>query len=81
MTQLQIENNLNSQRRNKAITLIPPPAKKLVVMVDDINMPSVEEYGAQPPIEMLRFFQDKKGLFDRTGLFFKEVEVSSVGYW
>jgi len=74
MTQLQIENNLNSQRRNKAITLIPPPAKKLVVMVDDINMPSVEEYGAQPPIEMLRFFQDKKGLFDRTGLFFKEVE-------
>jgi dynein heavy chain len=47
-------------------TLGAPPGKKNAIFVDDINMPTVETYGAQPPIEFLRLFLDKKGLYERT---------------
>lgn len=49
------------------------PGKKLGIFVDDINMPSVEEYGAQPPIELLRLFLDKGGIYDREEWQWKEV--------
>lgn len=45
-TQYQLESKLEPLRRKHRNIMRPPRGKKMVIFVDDINMPSLETYGA-----------------------------------
>jgi len=60
MTQELIEGKLETRRREMG----PPVGMKCIIFVDDLNMPKKEEFGAQPPIELLRQFKDQGGWFN-----------------
>lgn len=50
----------------------------MIVFIDDVNMPRVEKYGAQPVIELLRVLQDKKGFYDRKTFAWRSIEDTSL---
>jgi dynein heavy chain len=39
--------------------------KRLMLFVDDLNMPSVDTYGTQQPIALLRLVVERRGMYDR----------------
>lgn len=51
--------------RIKKTLLGAKPGRSSCIFIDDVNMPALEEYGAQPPIELLRLVVDKGYIYDR----------------
>ncbi|CAH2295752.1 dynein heavy chain 10, axonemal [Pelobates cultripes] len=65
-TSMDIQRNLeaNVEKRTKD-TFGPPMGKRLLVFMDDLNMPKVDEYGTQQPIALLKLLLEKGGMYDR----------------
>ncbi|XP_075390744.1 dynein axonemal heavy chain 10 [Tenrec ecaudatus] len=74
-TSLDIQRNLEAsvEKRTKD-TYGPPMGKRLLVFMDDLNMPKVDEYGTQQPIALLKLLLEKGYLYDRG----KELNCKSI---
>ena len=60
-----------SKRRQRVYG--PPLGQHFVIFIDDLNMPTKEKYGAQPPLELVRQFMDHQGWYDRKTLAFTDI--------
>uniref|UniRef100_A0A1A8GI94 Dynein, axonemal, heavy chain 10 n=1 Tax=Nothobranchius korthausae TaxID=1143690 RepID=A0A1A8GI94_9TELE len=65
-TSLDLQRNLeaNVEKRTKD-TYGPPLGKRLLVFIDDLNTPKVDDYGTQQPIALLKLLLDRGGIYDR----------------
>ncbi|KAF1322385.1 Dynein heavy chain, partial [Globisporangium splendens] len=69
-TQNIIDGKLGKRRKG---VYGPPMGKDAIVFVDDLNMPLVKTYGAQPPIELVRQLTDSGGYYDLKEMAWRKV--------
>lgn len=60
--------------KRKRFLLGAPVGKRVCVFVDDVNMPRLDTYDSQPPIEFLRQVLDYQGFYDCDKLYWKSIE-------
>ncbi|KAI5707535.1 hypothetical protein M8J77_004618 [Diaphorina citri] len=65
-TSMDVQRNIESvvEKRTKDV-FGPPPDKKLILFIDDLNMPQVDTYGTQQPIAFLKLLFEKGGMYGR----------------
>ena len=57
---------------------VPVGGRKLLTFLDDLNMPAKDEYGSQPPLELVRQWIDYGFWYDRLKQTTKEIRVSTI---
>jgi len=62
------------EKRVKGV-YVPIGGKKLLNFMDDFNMPAKDQYGSQPPLELLRLWLDFGFWYDRKNQLVKHVKV------
>jgi len=74
---IDVQRNIEEvvEKRTKD-TYGPPPGRKLMIFIDDMNMPKVDNYGTQQPIELLKLLVDYGGFYER-GINFKSGESTN----
>ncbi|NXN51379.1 DYH1 protein, partial [Rynchops niger] len=79
-TQDLIDSKLDKRQVSFLCVFGPPVGRYFIFFIDDLNMPMLETYGAQPPIELLRQWMDHQGWYDRNqiGTFKKLVDINFV---
>ena len=65
------EGNLDQKRRTVLAPKVHNTTK--IFFIDDVNMPQLEKFFAQPPCELLRQTIDQGGFYDVKKLAFKQV--------
>ena len=69
-----LQDVFESKLEKKRKTLLGPPGgKKMIFFLDDVNMPQLDRYGSQPPIELLRQTIDNGGIYDTKKFHFKHI--------
>ncbi|XP_018050925.1 PREDICTED: dynein heavy chain 10, axonemal [Atta colombica] len=65
-TSMDVQRNIESvvEKRSREV-FGAPPGKKLIVFIDNMNMPIVDIYGTQQPIAFLKLLFEKGGFYDR----------------
>ncbi|KAH0806962.1 dynein heavy chain 10, axonemal-like [Histomonas meleagridis] len=73
--QTSIEESLDNPTKD---TSVPQGGKNMILFIDDINMPTVDKYGTQQPIALLKLLIERNGMYDRKGdLTWKQVQKIS----
>jgi dynein heavy chain len=65
-TAADVQTNIEANVDKRSGNIYGPPAgKKLIVFIDDLNMPKVDTYGTQQPIALLLFLIGRGCVYDR----------------
>ena len=71
---VDVQRTLEDNVEKRTATIFgAPPGKKLIIFIDDINMPVVDTYGTMQPIAFLKLLTEWNGWYDRKDLLWKSI--------